>query len=234
LYLLGVMTLLAGLVASFSRGGTVALGIVLAIILYLKRSWPLFLLVLLVSLALVLLVIPPTFWQHLLTLFDLGKFLADPSLRWRGRLMMGAFDQISQNPLLGIGIGNWMMITTRYMSLMPLAVHNTFLHVAAETGVFGITLFLLIFVRTFSNYYRAQKLFSQAGDIRLALVSQGLFVGLVGVFVGALFLSVQEALIIWAMFGLSVAMRRVAERENGNTALGPVSSGRSTVRLAGF
>ncbi len=232
LYLLGVMTLLAGLVASFSRGGTVALGIVLAIILYLKRSWPLFLLVLLLSLALILFVVPPTFWQHLLTLFDLGKFLADPSLRWRGRLMMGAFEQISQNPLLGIGIGNWMLITSRYLSLLPLAVHNTFLHVAAETGVFGITLFLLIFVRTFSNYYCAQKLFSQTGEIRLALASQGLFVGLVGVFVGALLLSVQEALIIWAMFGLSVAMRRVAERDIGKSASSPDVSALRSRRMA--
>jgi O-antigen ligase len=211
LYLLGVGALLAGLVASFSRGGTIALGIVFAIVLYHKRSWPLFILTLSIALVLVVFVIPPTFWEHLLTLFDLGKFLADPSLRWRGRLMMGAIDLFTQHPVFGIGIGNWMLIASRYMSLRSLAVHNTFLHVAAETGIFGILFFLMIFFRTFTNFSNAHRFFRQSGEVRLALLSQGFHIGLVGVFVGSVFLSVQEAFVIWAIFGFSVAMRHVAD-----------------------
>lgn len=214
LYMLGVMTLLAGIVASFSRGGTVALALVLAIVLYLKKSWPLFLLILTIALLLIVFVIPPTFWEHLLTLFDLGKFLADPSLRWRGRLMMGAIEQFTQNPILGIGVGNWILIANKYMSLRSLAVHNTFLQVAAETGVFGLLFFLLIFIRTFVNFSHSRKLFAQADEARMALLSQGLAIGLIGVSVDALFLSVQEAFVVWTIFGLSVAMRHVAESKD--------------------
>lgn len=211
LYLSGVFILLAGLIASFSRGGTVSLGIVLAMVLYQKRSWPLFLTMLGAAVVLVIFVIPVSFWEHLLTLFDLGKFLADPSLRWRGRLSIGAIEQFIQHPLLGIGIGNWMQIASKYMSLRPLAVHNTYLHVAAEMGVFGIVFFLLIFMRTFTNFNTARYAFAQQGDIKLSLLSHGFFIGLVGVFVGAMFLSVQEAFVIWTIFGFSVAMRHVSQ-----------------------
>ena len=51
-------------------------------------------------------------------------------------------------------------------------------------------------------------------EARMALLSQGLAIGLIGVSVDALFLSVQEAFVVWTIFGLSVAMRHVAESKD--------------------
>jgi putative inorganic carbon (hco3(-)) transporter len=214
LYLSALFCMLAGLIASFSRGGTIALAVVLAIALYMKRSWKIAGFVLACAIILIVFVIPATFWQHLLTLFDLGKYISDPSLRWRSRLMLGAFDLFLQHPIFGIGVGNFVIISNRYVSLENLAVHNSYLHAAVETGIFGLIFFLLIFARSFQNFAAALQAFRKQNEVKLALLCQGMLIGLVGIVIDALFLSVQEAFIIWVIFALSVAFRHVAQMDN--------------------
>ena len=210
LYILSIFILTAGLVATFSRGGTVAFAVVVGVIFYLKRSRNLFLILLAIILFLIIFVIPPDFWSHLQTLFDLSKFMQDESLRERSRLLMGGIQMFLQHPIFGIGIGNFLVISRNFV-LEHLAVHNTIVHVAAETGILGVLFFSLALFRTFKNFHFAKGVFEKAGKDRLAIASQGLSVGFLGVFVMCLFISNQEAFIVWLLFGFSVAVRKVAE-----------------------
>ncbi len=210
---LGVVIIFSiGLVATFSRGGTIAFATVLAIVSYLKRSWKVFLALLVIMVLLAILVIPPSFWEHLQTLLDLGKFVQDESLRERMRVLTGAIDQFLKHPLLGIGVGNFILISRNYI-LEHLAAHNMIVHLAAETGIFGVLFFMLAFFRSVSNLQFAYHQFKRQKDGTFAAISQGMMVGFVGVFITCLFLSDQEAFILWALFGLSVAVRNVASKE---------------------
>ena len=210
---LGILFLLtSGIVATFSRGGTVAFAAVILVLFYLKRSWSLFAIILLLAMFLALFVIPPEFYQHLDTLVNVSKFLQDSSLRERSKLLLGAIKVFSEHPLFGIGIGNFLIISRNFI-LEHLAVHNIILQVASETGIFGCLFFLLAFFRTFTNFKYARIKFYESGERTLALVIHGLSIGFFGMLIGAMFLSMQEYFVLWTLFGFSVAMRHVADKE---------------------
>ncbi len=69
-------------------------------------------------------------------------------------MMQIAFEMIKKNLLLGVGINNYTRVVTMYdptgltyVYLQP--VHNLFLQLAAEIGIFGLIVFLWIIVRIY-------------------------------------------------------------------------------------
>lgn len=69
--------------------------------------------------------------------------IEDQSVKERLSFYSAAFQSIKNKPLLGIGIGNWKLISIEYSKdviedyKVPYHVHNDFLQVAAEIGLFG-------------------------------------------------------------------------------------------------
>ena len=67
----------------------------------------------------------------------------DQSVKERLNFYSSAFQSIKNRPLLGVGIGNWKLISIEYSKdliedyKVPYHVHNDFLQVAAEIGLFG-------------------------------------------------------------------------------------------------
>ena len=68
---------------------------------------------------------------------------ADQSVKERLNFYNTALQSIKNKPLLGIGIGNWKLVSIEYNKdviedyKVPYHVHNDFLQVAAEIGLFG-------------------------------------------------------------------------------------------------
>jgi O-antigen ligase len=68
---------------------------------------------------------------------------ADQSVKERLNFYSAAFQSIRGKPLLGVGIGNWKLISIKYNKdviddyKVPYHVHNDFLQVAAEIGLIG-------------------------------------------------------------------------------------------------
>jgi O-antigen ligase len=68
---------------------------------------------------------------------------ADQSVKERLNFYNTAFQSIKNKPLLGVGIGNWKLVSIAYNKnviedyKVPYHVHNDFLQVAAEIGLFG-------------------------------------------------------------------------------------------------
>lgn len=70
----------------------------------------------------------------------------------RGELSQKAFDTIRQNPLFGVGLNNFLIVSR---SLQP--VHNIFLLVLSETGIIGFLLFLYLIINSFKNLLEIGK-----------------------------------------------------------------------------
>ena len=76
----------------------------------------------------------------------------DTSAGQRLRFYGHALTQLKNNPLIGVGLGNWKIKSIEYDRLnmssyvVPYHVHNDFLQIGTETGVLGILLYLSIFI----------------------------------------------------------------------------------------
>ena len=79
----------------------------------------------------------------------------DQSINERLRFYKGAFESILENPILGVGVGNWKIESMKYDSKfvtgyrIPFHAHNDILQVAAESGLLASFFFLLFLVYPF-------------------------------------------------------------------------------------
>jgi len=79
----------------------------------------------------------------------------DQSINERLRFYKGAFESIKENPLLGIGIGNWKIKSMKYDAKyskgyrVPFHAHNDILQVAAESGILASIFFILFLINPF-------------------------------------------------------------------------------------
>jgi O-antigen ligase len=79
----------------------------------------------------------------------------DDSTSYRIILWENAVDFISNNPIIGCGIGNWKIESLPYWKdrltgyTIPYHAHNDFLEITTETGLFGGLSYLLIFITIF-------------------------------------------------------------------------------------
>lgn len=76
----------------------------------------------------------------------------DTSTNQRLRYYGHALNQLIQNPIIGVGLGNWKIKSIDYDRLkmesyiVPYHVHNDFLQIGTETGFIGLFLYLSIFI----------------------------------------------------------------------------------------
>ena len=90
-----------------------------------------------------------------LNVLERSTSLNTSSTQQRLRFYDSALQSIQQNPILGVGIGNWKLHATEYDKpfmrdySVPFHAHNDFLEVLAELGVFGFTLYFGIYLWLF-------------------------------------------------------------------------------------
>ena len=78
--------------------------------------------------------------------------IEDESINQRVTFYGHALESITNNFFFGVGIGNWKIYSVKYWAnemasyTVPKHVHNDFLEMFAETGVFGFTAYFLFFL----------------------------------------------------------------------------------------
>ena len=71
-----------------------------------------------------------------------------------------AFDSVKQNPITGVGIGNWKINSIdkgkRHIEgyIVPYHAHNDYIQILAETGVFGLISYVFIFIFSILNHLK--------------------------------------------------------------------------------
>jgi O-antigen ligase len=83
--------------------------------------------------------------------------VSEESTNTRLRYYKYGIEQVLQNPLIGVGLGNWKIVSIErdkeniISYIVPYTMHNDFLEVAAELGLIGLLLFISIFYFAFKN-----------------------------------------------------------------------------------
>ena len=101
--------------------------------------------------------------QSSINVIDRSINLNNDSTQERLRFYKAAVNSIIQNPILGIGIGNWKIHSIEYDKpfmtgyRVPYHVHNDYLEIFTELGIIGLILFFGIFLWTFFLIFSSIK-----------------------------------------------------------------------------
>ena len=127
------------------------------------------------------------------------------------------------NPVIGVGSGNFQVSSIHYLLVKPGAIerdefivdqpsvaHNLYLEMVSETGIVGLTLFIVIVGFCLASAARAARRFEQNGEDGLAWVARAVVVGLVSSLAADFFLSAQFSKQLWLLLSLGPAMEAVS------------------------
>ncbi len=144
-----------------------------------------------------------------------------------------SMDIIQENPLLGVGAGNWKVNILKYENQenpgfrYTYKAHNDFLENMAETGFVGGLLFVSIFVLTGWNFIRQHlKNADKPGTLSQALFLSAF--GLAYYAVDAFFnypADRPEILLLWALFVSAGIAAHVTQKDQASTDAGENTTG---------
>lgn len=212
--LLGALAVLvAGVVATFSRGGFITLGvvgIVWAVQAARTRGLRALGAVLLVALVFGL-AAPAQYVDRLTTIFD-SEADATGSSSERWELMETALSLIAERPLFGFGLGN-----SRHVTVVrggpDREAHNAYLKVGAEMGVAAMIVYTLFVLSAFAAARAARRRLARYPEgYEAAHMAGGIALAVVAYAIGALFSPVPYHFYFYYPAGLAVAVAVMAGR----------------------
>lgn len=213
------VALIASVLLTASRGGFLSLAFCLIYMILhgRKRFW------LLSGIAAIMVVLswilPHTPWDRFQRP-DTGTAI---STEVRKQTLKGGWNMIQTHPLTGVGVGMFKPKLPEYNPAAPVSVigHNTYLEVAAELGIPGLAVFLLILATAWRRARRTAQQFEATGNTVSARLARAIETGIASFAVGAMFLSAQYAKQLWFLVWLGLALARLAEEEPEETGAQP-------------
>ena len=139
---------------------------------------------------------------------------------WRAGLRI-----VRDHPLSGIGVGQFKAAVGQYSSEKDLSLlaHNTYLEIAAEMGLPGLGLFLVIFGFSFRSLTRVRRAAERAGPPLLRIAATGIQAGLAGFGVAAFFVSAEFLRMFWFMLFLSICLLALQQEQPARVSAPEVS-----------
>jgi O-antigen ligase len=117
---------------------------------------------------------------------------------------------------LGVGPGNFPLYSLEYHPGAPrgLVVHNELLETAAESGLAAALLWLAVIVGSLFELRRIRKLTWAQGQTRWAYYYAAMLeAGLVAYIIPAMFVSIPYFELFYVLVALTVALKRIVDRE---------------------
>jgi O-antigen ligase len=213
-----VAFLIAGLVATQSRGGLVAAAVAAAAALVLARRGR-------------SLVVAGLLWIAGATIVS---YLADPGA-WqrladfsessgRGELWNVAWQMWQDHPVVGVGMHGFIddasgyvrdigpLEYAKYIVERPQVVHNTYLELLAEAGIVGLALFAGVVTACVRCAWHAAHRFERLGDLPMATLSRAVIVAVVAMLAAGFFISSQTDERLWVLLAMGPALLAASRR----------------------
>jgi putative inorganic carbon (HCO3(-)) transporter len=204
IYAAASLLMLAGLFATFSRGGF--LGLVAAAVVLLwklgRRNRMAVVAVLVLAIVAALFLAPGGYEFRLASIFDSSKDLVGSSSA-RKEVLLRSISVVLRRPLLGVGIGNFPIVSIRGQ-----VSHNSYTQVASEMGLAALALFVMFILEPYRRLKRLQEeSAAEKRHSRFYYLSIGLQASIVGCMVGTFFLSVAYEGYIYSLVGYAICLR---------------------------
>ncbi len=199
---------IAALVVTFSRGafiGFLAAIVVMSWKLARRRRGAVIISVILGALVFIA-AAPGSYWIRLLSIFD-PSLDAFGSSSARSEILAHSFMVALRHPLLGIGIGNFPLVSAR-----NLVTHNSYTQVAAEIGMGALLLYSMFVTAPLNRLKKIEReTLTVASDSRFYYIAVGLQGSLVAYMFSSFFVSVAYYWFIYYLVGYAVCYRRIYE-----------------------
>jgi O-antigen ligase len=219
-----VLVMAVAIVLTKSRAGFLGIGAMgLVVMYYVLRERPGVVFALIFAALIATPIMPTAFWDRMASITNPEEDQTG-SRQQRIQLFRQGLQVFSENPLTGIGAGQFVNYDGEMMITRWRVTHNAWLQVAAELGIFGLCAFTFMVWRAFSSNFVARRLIR--GPTRrnpgsqtmltprerqiIDMNAKGMLAGLMGWLVCAFFASVAFNWTFYYVFGLAVAGREIA------------------------
>jgi len=215
------------IVFTFSRGGAIALGVVLICLVVYRRPKPVEVFLIALLIIGIFTFMPDQYNTRLNTIAQIATGQTDVreevSIRGRMSELLVAWQMFMEHPILGVGVSNYpehYQSYSRQIGLDPRTEnrepHNLFLEVAAETGIVGLVVFFMVLYFSFRGIYQAWHGFNRSGLKEYAGLVAVFGIGMVGYITAGLFIHGAYPRYFWLLVGLALALPQVARNTRSN------------------
>lgn len=222
LALVGVPAIAAAIVFSKSRGGTIGLVMMLVVLLYqVGRIRPGAAVAVVVTCLVAIPLLPPSFVLRMSSIYNAEEDTTG-SREARHRLLLEGYQAFLDNPVVGLGAGQFSNYQPDRRDEPWRETHNAVLQVASELGVFGLAVFIALVGTGFAAVLgaiaavrRMRRPPSNGPGARdeLEVFGAALAAGLTGWVAAAMFASVAYYWTFYIVLGLAVTFYDIALRE---------------------
>lgn len=188
---------------SLSRSALLAMVIILLIIFIHEVKNKKALIITPIFLLLMIVIFFPQISNRIVERFNLVFSGKDVSVNIRLWVLKAGINMFLDHPVLGVGIGNFVHLSGQYVTLTANKVaHNMYLDVAAETGIFGLILFISIFGKSLLDVRK--QIFNH--NKNFAFLAEGYYWGLIGYLITGFFVSVHFYFFLWLILSFTVSV----------------------------
>jgi len=90
--------------------------------------------------------------------------------------------------------------------------HNTYMEIAAETGVMSLFIFIVIISTVLKGSLKSEKFFRESKYLYLEGITQALRIGLIGFLIASIFLSQQYSRFFYIFIGTLTSLKFIRKR----------------------
>ena len=153
--------MMGAVVASGSRGGFMGLIVMLVVLAaFAARQRPALVVAAALAVMCALPILPASYWRRISSITDSSKDDYQSS-EARKRLFGESFDAFVENPLTGVGAGQFKDYKPEKRVEAWHETHNIWLQVAAELGIFGLAAFTFLMGRAVSGVWQTRRLLAR-------------------------------------------------------------------------
>jgi O-antigen ligase len=213
---------LVAVIYSFSRGGFLGLCAALLYAIMKSKQRIKYILICFLALGITATFAPPSYWDKIHTIFsgeksDDGRSSSEMRLDlWKIGIAM-----VEDNPLFGVGPGNFPFKITQYgaeivpnendlLFLSDRATHNTFINIASELGMIGLFLFMALIVKAYRDATLSERILQELplnGNAWLQGLPPAIETSIVSYCVTSFFLTSYVYPHIYILSGMALALR---------------------------
>jgi O-antigen ligase len=167
------VAMLAAIVCTKSRSGFLGLVAMAAIVLYyMAQKKPAIVMGVVLAGCLALPVMPSSFWDRMDSITSADEDTSG-SRAARLRLIDQGFEVFFENPVTGVGAGQFQNYNAPGMVEKWRVTHNVWLQVAADLGMFGLMIFAFMVLRAYTSSFAVLRMLRASASKRGARISEG-------------------------------------------------------------